>query len=188
MRGDWIVTIAVLVVAAIAYALTWKTARERGARMRLDRALRTKVGDVMSSPPITARKETTVQEAAATMLRARIGCLPVLDDRGGLAGIVTESDLSGARIMFGTKRPATAGAGAGEPWIDDALERIFDAARHRSVAEVMTRRVVTASDREQLSDVALRMIERRLHRLPVVRDGTLVGVVSRRDLLTLLTG
>lgn len=181
MRGDWIVTIAVIVIAIVVYAVSWRAARARGERRRLDRALAAKARDVMSTPPVVVGERTPVEEAAGRMLARGIGCVPVVDDAGGLVGIVTESDLSGSRIVFETRRPAVAPAGRG-----DAIEHVYQDARMRPVGEVMTRRVVTATEDEPASDLAVRMIEHRIHRVPVVSEGRVVGIVSRHDLLRLI--
>ena len=113
------------------------------------------------------------------MLDEGIGCLPVVDADGEMVGIVTESDLTGARPWLSLR--AWAGAQIAEeagPAAPD-LEHL----RNTRVEEVMTRRVVTATPEEALSPVVDRMMERKLRHVPVVESGVPVGVLARHDLL-----
>jgi CBS domain-containing protein len=116
------------------------------------------------------------------MLDEGIGCLPVVGADGGIVGIVTELDLTGARpwLSLGAWAQSEAAEEAGPPAPD--LERL----RATRVEEVMTRRVVTATPGEALSAVVDRMMERNLHHVPVVENGVPVGVLARHDLLGFL--
>ena len=175
MRGDWLVTIGVLVVVAVVYALTWRSARERLARDAMRRILSVPAREIMSRPPATIGPDATVAEAAARMLDGDIGCLPVVEG-GRLVGLVTESDLSGTRPFLLARDPSTS---PGRTVDREAVAR-------RPVREVMTVRVVTARPDEPAGALAARMIERGIHHLPVVEHGAPVGILARRDLLRLL--
>ncbi len=129
--------------------------------------------EIMSSPVVTVAPDTTVKEAAALLVRHRINALPVVDAAGELAGIVSEGDLI-------------------------ALERTPDPRRHEipsresarpvptTVAEVMTRSVVATHEEADPAEIAKVMLERRVKQLPILRDGRVVGIVARRDLLRVL--
>jgi CBS domain-containing protein len=136
----------------------------------------------MSTPPRVVREETTIEEAARVMLDEGIGCLPVVGADGGMVGIVTESDLTGARPWLSLRVWAQAEAGKEARLAAPDLERL----RITRVEEVMTRRVVTATPGEALSAVVDRMMERNLHHVPVVENGVPVGVLARHDLLGFL--
>src|SRR5918996_6604523 len=86
-----------LLLVGAAYLVGGTRARQVVAGRAIGRAVTTEVREVMSKPPILAREETTLEEAARVMLDRGIGCLPVVGADGGLVGIVTESDLTGAR-------------------------------------------------------------------------------------------
>ena len=144
--------------------------------------LSTEVREVMSAPPRVVRGETTIEEAAGVMLDDGIGCLPVVGADGGMVGIVTESDLTGARPWLSLR--AWAQSEAAEEARPAALD--LDRLRTTRVEEVMTRRVVTATPREALSVVVDRMMEASLHHIPVVENGVPVGVLARHDLLGFL--
>ncbi len=141
----------------------------------------TRVRDVMSSPARVVREAITVEEAARMMLDENIRCLPVVGDDGKIVGIVTESDLTGARPWLSLGGWAQLSAGEeGSP--------SSQAGRSGSVpvSEVMSSPVVTASPNDPLADVVDRMMERNVHHVPVVENGTPIGVVARHDLLEFL--
>lgn len=140
------------------------------------------VRDIMVRMLVCISEDQSLEAAARLMLDRGVGCLLVTGEGGSLLGIITESDFTGKKRGF----PFSAYSAPqilGE-WIGaDGLEGIYAAARTRQVGDVMTRHVITATEGESLTALAVRMIERRLHRVPVVRDGNAVGIVTRRDLL-----
>jgi predicted transcriptional regulator len=116
------------------------------------------VRDVMSVRLLTVRPDTPVREIARTMVRNRIGGVPVVDDEGRILGIVSGSDL----------QPLRDGAPRGPV---------------RTAGDVMTRQVVTLPDDASVT-LAARMLRRsRVKRAPVVRAGRVVGIVTTSDLL-----
>lgn len=153
--------------------------------MKLDkRGVGLRVADVMTRPPITMHRNATLAEAARTMLERDIGCVLVIDDDGSLAGILTESDFAGRErgIPFSLFRfPKVF-----DEWLDHPVEEILRAAATRTVAEFMTVRPVTAREDDSLTDVVVRMVRDGRHRIPVVRDGVPVGIVTRHDILRVL--
>jgi CBS-domain-containing membrane protein len=180
----WAVVAGLLLLVLVIYVLVGPGGREILERRALQRALWTKVRDVMSRPVVVAKEDLTVGEAAAIMLDRDIGCLPVVDKTGSLMGIVTESDLTGmkAPLVFAASRKGLIGE-----WVRaEGAERSYEDARKKTVREVMTTRVVTAMEDEPISDVIVRMMDQDLHHLPVIENGIPVGVVARHDLLSLL--
>jgi CBS domain-containing protein len=143
-----------------------------------------KVIDVMTAPAVTVREDSTLDQVARTMLDHRIGGLPVVGQHGELLGIITESDFSARNrpVPFSMlELPNLFGH-----WLEPAIERIYQEARGLTAGEVMTRKVVTVREDDPVAEAIRRMCESRVHRLPVVRDGVVVGVVSRLDLLRLM--
>jgi CBS domain-containing protein len=141
-----------------------------------------RVRDIMTRDVVTVRDDAKLDEVARTMLERDVGGVPVVDDRGAVVGIVTQGDFTGKKRGFpfsAFRAPQLFGE-----WVDaEGVERIYAGARERSVREIMTEEVVTVEEDDSLTDVVLLMVERDLHRLPVVRDGLLVGIVTRQDLL-----
>lgn len=127
----------------------------------------------MTSPAVTVRPAALVKEAARLMTEKRISALPVVDEAGGLLGIVSEADLIALETSPDPRSQATP--------LDSGTGPL-----PRTVAELMTRDVITTSEETDLGRVAQRMLEAAVKRLPVVRGGEVVGVVSRHDLLKVL--
>ena len=139
-----------------------------------------RVRDAMTRGIIGVRETANLAEAVETMLRAGISALCVFDERKALVGILSEGDLlRRGELGTETRRPR---------WLESLLSggRLAHAYAHehgRKVGEVMTRDVVTIGEDASLGEAVDTMIRRRVKRLPVVRGGTVVGVVSRSDLL-----
>lgn len=144
-----------------------------------------KVHDIMVQPVIVVHGDTALYEVAKTMLQRGIGCVPVVDEKGELQGIITESDFTGRErgLPFSTfEAPQVFGEWFGK----DSVERVHQAARERRASEIMTCPVDTAREDDTMTDLVKRMIDRDLKRIPVVRDKTPVGMVARHDLLKLM--
>jgi CBS domain-containing protein len=140
-----------------------------------------KAGDLMTRRLIRVRPETSVRDAVALMLRDRISGLPVVDEAGSLAGIVTESDfLHRAETGTTTQRPR---------WLEllmppGRLAGEYVHTHGRKVGDVMTRDVVTVAESASLDELVRLMEHHRVKRLPVLdAAGRLVGLVSRADVL-----
>jgi CBS domain-containing protein len=136
--------------------------------------------DVMTSPVVTVHPDARVEEIARLLLERRISGVPVVDADGRLVGIVTEGDLM-RRPELGTERHR----GWWLRLFGDERERAEAYARaHGSRAEeVMTRNVITVAEEAPLSEIARILEEHHIKRVPVVRDGKVVGIVSRANLL-----
>jgi CBS domain-containing protein len=138
------------------------------------------VRDVMVAPVITVGPSATVQEVAKLFLEKRISAVPVLDDKGKLAGIVSEGDLL-HRVEAGTERHRSWWLRA---LIDsDTLAAEYVKSHGRKVSDVMTRDVITASPEMPLHEVASLMEKNAIRRLPILENGQVVGIVSRANLL-----
>jgi CBS domain-containing protein len=137
--------------------------------------------DVMTADVVTVNAETAVPEIAALLLKHRISAVPVVDTKGGILGIVSEGDLM-HRPEAGTDRRHRSW------WLtffgdQEYLSREFVKTHGVRAADVMTREVVTVTDDTPLHAIARVLEERRIKRVPVVREERLVGIVSRADLL-----
>ena len=140
-----------------------------------------KARNILSTPVISVTPDATVQEVAALLLRHRISAVPVIDERAGLVGIVSEGDLLHRTENGTADRPRSWWRRMLASEEDLAAEYIKSHARR--VRDVMTRPVVTVDADEPLQAVADRLEKNRVKRLPVLRDGKVVGIVSRADLL-----
>src|SRR5215472_349218 len=135
---------------------------------------------IMTKPVITVSPETTIVEAANIMLQKHISGLPVVDSGGGLVGIVSEGDFI-RRSEIGTQRKRGRWLrfilGPGRSAADFVQEH------GRRVAEVMTKDPLTITEVTAMAEIVELMEKNNVKRLPVVRDGKIVGIVSRANLL-----
>ncbi|MEX2556129.1 MAG: CBS domain-containing protein [Actinomycetota bacterium] len=128
--------------------------------------------EIMTAPVVTVRHETPVKEAAALLVQHGINAMPVTDEKTGIVGIVSERDL----LPLET-----------EP--DPRLHVIVPRSRPHvpaTVAEVMTREVVTMAEESDVADVARAMLDAHVKQVPIVSSGKVVGIIARRDLLRIL--
>lgn len=125
-----------------------------------------RVGDVMSREPRTLGRNDRLQVADDLMRTVRCRHLPVLDDRGRLAGIVSQRDLFQSALLRAL--------GYGSRARDQVLSSVV-------VKEVMTEPVVTTAPETTLADAARIMSDRKIGSLPVVERGALVGILTEGD-------
>src|SRR6185437_3711836 len=142
-----------------------------------------KVCDVMTEGVVTVRPEAPLQEAADLMIHHRVSGLPVVDSAGTLVGVITEGDLI-RRVELGT-------SGRQPGWLSTFVHRGRIAGDYvhthgRKVREVMTSEVISTSPNAPLSRIVDIMESQQVKRLPVLQNNTLVGIVSRADLLRAL--
>jgi CBS domain-containing protein len=141
------------------------------------------VSDVMTRKVLSVSPDETVEHAANLMLRYGISGLFVVDEKGTLAGVVTEGDLL-RRDEIGTQRH--------RPWWlrvlvspgQQALD--FTRAHGKRVSDVMTAEVICVAVDATLEDVVETMEKQRIKRVAVTDNGRMVGVVARSDLLRAL--
>ncbi|HML08974.1 MAG TPA: CBS domain-containing protein [Xanthobacteraceae bacterium] len=138
------------------------------------------VRDVMTRHVISVAADDPVLKAAQLMLRHGVSGLPVVDAAGKLVGIVTEGDFL-RRGEIGTQRRRA-------KWLEflvgpGRLASEYVHARGRRVDEIMTPDPRSVGEDDSLQTVVELMEHHRIKRLPVVRDGRLVGILSRANLL-----
>lgn len=139
-----------------------------------------KAKDVMTTEVVYAGPETSVRAIAQTLLKRRISAVPVVGDGGRVIGIVSEGDLM-RRPESETQRPRS--------WWLELIEGPEDRASQYlkshglTARDVMTRDPVTVTEDTPLEEIAMLLERKAIKRVPVVRDGKLVGIVSRADLL-----
>lgn len=140
------------------------------------------VADIMTRTVVTLMPGHSVRHAAQIMLDHQVSGVPVVD-AGELVGILTEGDLL-RRTEFGLP-PSRQDAWDRANWAEGSA-RDFVKSHSWRVGDVMSKPVVTVSEDTPLGDVAVLLGTRGIKRLPVLRDGQLVGVVSRSDLLKIV--
>jgi CBS domain-containing protein len=144
--------------------------------------------DIMTEPVVTATPDMSIHDAARLCIDMQIGGMPVVDASGQVVGIVCHRDLLHC-IEKGTRRAKRAW------WLAILLpsphERAAKYAKHakkhgHTVANVMYDQVISIDEEMALPQIADLMERAHLDRLPVLRDGRLVGIVSRANLMRAL--
>ena len=134
------------------------------------------VRDVMSDQPRTVAPETTLTDAARTLARTGLGALPVVDEDRRVIGMVTEREI----IRHLLKVQAFTGP--------DARAASPSAVTTKTVRDAMTRQVLCVAPEQPIAEVASLMSNKDVDRVPVVRDGRLVGFLTRGDIVRKLIG
>jgi CBS domain-containing protein len=132
--------------------------------------------DLMISKVVTVNPGNSIWHAAQKMLDHDVSGLPVVDDSGHLAGMLTQGDLL-HRIELGTGTV---------PVVPEQRLGAYVKAHSWKVGDVMTANVISAEEETPIHALATLMDQHRIRRMPVVREGKLVGIISRKDLLRVI--
>lgn len=134
------------------------------------------VRDLMTERPRTIGPDALLRSAVIDMVRAGLGGLPVVDDAGRVIGMLSEREL--LRDLLSHYLPR-AGGPSGTPPPSSA---------RRTVRDLMTRQVLCVAPEQPLAEVASLMLNKDVDRVPVVKDGRLVGFLTRGDIVRKLIG
>jgi CBS domain-containing protein len=139
--------------------------------------------EVMTSEVITVEQNASVQAVAKLLAERGISAVPVVDRENRVIGMVSEGDLL-HRAETGTERRRSW-------WLDmmastNKLAGDYVKSHSGKVRDVMTRDVISVTEITPVADIAVLLETNRIKRVPVVRDGKLVGIVSRANLVRAL--
>lgn len=147
----------------------------------------TRAGDIMTRKVISVSEDTNIEDLCGLLYEARITGAPVVDSEGMLVGIVSKDDIVGAYFR---ERGGEEAAG-----MQHLLEISRDEAAGarpsraaRTVADIMTRDVVTATEDTPVTEICDIMVTKGIHRVPVVREGGVLGIVSALNVLEAFLG
>ena len=110
--------------------------------------------EIMTRNVYTISPEASVQEVAQLLSRKSISGVPVIDKDGKIIGIVTEADIIGKVNRVGM-----------------------------CVADIMSPEIIFVTEETRVGEIAMLLVERNIKRVPVMRDGALVGIVCRADIV-----
>jgi len=145
----------------------------------------TTAADLMTRDVLTVKSDMPVGDVAQLILKHKVTALPVIDDEGRLLGIVSEGDL--VRCSK-TKRDAHRSWWLTLMTSSSSADTNLADQSHRPIGDVMSKDVLLASESESLPRLIELLSRRRIKRLPIVKEGKLVGIVSRVDILRFLAG
>jgi len=143
------------------------------------------VKDIMVSPVISVSEDTTLIEVAKIMIKKRIGCIPVVNQKSELVGIITENEFTSHEHKFPFSRyyaPKLFGK-----WLTkENIDEMYIEARNIYAKDVMNNNPVTAEMDEPVFDLLNKMMDQSVDRVPVLNKNRLAGIVTRHDLLKLI--
>ncbi len=139
--------------------------------------------DIMTRDVVTVKPETSIEELASLLVKHQISGVPVVDDKGDLYGIVTENDLISQNKRLHIPTVVS--------FLDAAIylesSKKFEQEVKRITAtkagDICARKVLTVTEDTTLVDIATIMDEKKTHLLPVVKNGKMVGIVGKRDVV-----
>jgi CBS domain-containing protein len=138
---------------------------------------------IMTRNVISARPGDTVSRVARMLSESNISAVPVCSPEGTLLGMVSEGDLMRPYLTTNVERRVR--------WLtllaegNDLAPEFVEYVRldSHNVGELMTAAVISAGERASVTDLAELMVRNRIKRVPILRDGKLVGIVSRADVI-----
>jgi len=116
-----------------------------------------KAKDVMTKDVITIGPEVTLKDAIELLLEKKISGMPVIDKKGKMIGIISERDI--LNFAFSGNLSIT------------------------KVSEAMTKNIISFPPNEDVDSIALTISENQFRRVPIIKGGKVVGIVSRRDII-----
>ena len=135
------------------------------------------VRDLMTERPRTTTGEVPLRAAARELIRTGLGALPVVDDEQRLLGMLSERELMRHLLATEVLSDGTLAACAAG-----------DAGSKKTVRDAMTRQVLCVAPEQPVAEVAALMSNKDVERVPVVREGRLVGFLTRGDIVRKLIG
>jgi CBS-domain-containing membrane protein len=139
--------------------------------------------DIMTTIVITVRKDTSVKELAEILWQNKISGAPVLDENGKLFSVVTENDLIDQRKKIHI--PTMISILDSVIFLESSkkTEKEIKKMAGNTVQDICASELVSVSEDTGLDEIATIMSEKNLHTLPVVKDGELVGVIGKSDII-----
>jgi CBS domain-containing protein len=134
------------------------------------------VRDVMSDHPLTVEASAPLKDVARTLVRTGLGALPVVEEDGRVIGMVSEREV--IRYLLHVQAFTGPDARVASPL----------AIGSRTVRDVMTRQVLCVAPEQPIAEVASLMSNKDVDRVPVIREGRLVGFLTRGDIVRKLIG
>ncbi|MFA6054642.1 MAG: CBS domain-containing protein [Thermodesulfovibrionales bacterium] len=141
-----------------------------------------KAKDIMTKEVITVKPETTIEELARLLMKQQISGAPVVDDKGKIVGVVTENDLisKNSRLHIPTiLRLFDAYIPLGTSKMESDIRKMAAS----TVEDICTKEIITVDEEASVEYIATIMTEKRIHILPVVREGKLVGIIGKKDMI-----
>ncbi len=139
--------------------------------------------DIMTRDVFSVTQETDLKELAAMFVKHKVTAMPVVDDAGKLVGMISQTDLVEQDKPLHIPTVISL-----FDWViylesEKKFQEEVEKVTARTVNEICSREPVTCSPDTPVSEIASLMVDNKVHLVPVVDNGNLVGVVARLDLI-----
>lgn len=139
--------------------------------------------DIMTRKVITVTPDTSVKDLAKVLTTDNISGVPVVDESGSLLGVVTESDL----IFQNKKIHIPTAVSILDSFIflesPDKLEQEMRKIAGSTVEDIYSPEAVTVLEETPIDELATIMSEKNIHTLPVLKEGEIVGIIGKKDII-----
>jgi CBS domain-containing protein len=139
--------------------------------------------DIMTKDVVTVKPDTSIEELSALLVSNEISGAPVVSADGAIVGMVTENDLISRNKRLHI--PTVVSFLDAVIYLESSKKFADDVKRLTAtkVGDICVKKVVTITEDTTLTDIATIMSEKKVHLLPVVRSGKVVGIVGKRDVV-----
>ncbi|GMT48394.1 MAG: membrane protein [bacterium] len=144
--------------------------------------------DIMNRKVITVTPYTSVEELGRLFMGKNVSGAPVIDENGDIYGIVTENDLISKEKRFHIPTIITIFDAIIPLQSDATVEKEIKRMAATTVGDICTREVVTVDEETSINDIATIMTEKKIHLLPVLKEGRLVGIIGKKDVIRAIAG
>ncbi|MBF0472199.1 MAG: CBS domain-containing protein [Nitrospirae bacterium] len=144
--------------------------------------------DIMQKEVITVTPDTSVEEIGRIFIEKDISGLPVIDEYGNLYGIVTENDLISMEKPFHIPTIIHIFDAFIPLETDQAIEKEIRKLAATIVDDICTTDITTVNEDTPFQEIAVIMIEKKIHLLPVLSENKLVGIIGKKDMIKAMAG
>jgi CBS domain-containing protein len=139
--------------------------------------------DIMTKDVVTVTPDTSIEELSALLVSNEISGAPVVNADGSIVGMVTENDLISRNKRLHI--PTVVGFLDAVIYLESSKKFSDDVKRLTAtkVGDICVKKIVTITEDTTLTDIATIMSEKKVHLLPVVMSGKVVGIVGKRDVV-----
>ena len=139
--------------------------------------------DIMTKDVVTVTPDTSIEELSALLVSNEISGVPVVSADGAIVGIVTENDLINRNKRLHI--PTVVSFLDAVIYLESSKKFAEDVKRLTAtkVVDICAKNVVTITEDTTLTDIATIMSEKKVHLLPVITSGKVVGIVGKRDVV-----
>jgi CBS domain-containing protein len=139
--------------------------------------------DIMTKDVITVKPETSIEELSSLLVKNQISGVPVVDASGALYGMATENDLISRNKRLHIPTVVSFLDAAIYLESSKKFEQEVKRLAATKVGDICARTVVTIPEDATVADIATIMDEKKVHLLPVIKNGKIIGIVGKRDVV-----